>query len=195
MDRLQREYGDFVRTGPNELTIFKPEAYSVLHGSQSRCTKAAWYDVLKPNDSMHSTRIKAVHGERKRVWDRAFSTKAVAGYEPRILKHLDTLDQRLSSIEGHVVNATDLVFFFVADVVGDIVSGVDFAMTRTGKKHFAADLLSSGFKPVGYLNPIPWLLVFLMAVPGFLGPYQRVVKWSKKEVERRLQILVVLVTG
>ena len=75
MDRLRREYGDFVRTGPNELTVFKPEAYAALHGSQSKCTKSAWYDVLKPNDSMHSTRVKGAHGMQKKAWDAAFGAK------------------------------------------------------------------------------------------------------------------------
>ena len=75
MDQLQRTYGDFVRTGPNEITIFRPEAYMALHGPQSKCTKAAWYDVLKPNNSFHSTRVKSMHGKQKRVWDHAFSTK------------------------------------------------------------------------------------------------------------------------
>ena len=75
MDQLHRDFGDFVRTGPNELTIFRPEAYLALHGPQSKCTKAAWYDVLKPSNSMHSTRIKTIHGKQKRVWDHAFSTK------------------------------------------------------------------------------------------------------------------------
>lgn len=75
MDQLHRDFGDFVRTGPNELSIFTPQAYNVLHGSQSKCTKAAWYDVLKPNHTMHSTRDKAVHVRQKRVWDQAFSQK------------------------------------------------------------------------------------------------------------------------
>ena len=75
MDKLYKKYGDIVRTGPNELTIFKPEAYAALHGQQSKCTKAAWYDVLKPNESMHSTRVKANHGRQKRMWERAFSSK------------------------------------------------------------------------------------------------------------------------
>lgn len=75
MDRLRRDYGDFVRTGPSELTVFKPEAYIALHGSQSKCTKAAWYDVLKPNNSMHSTRVKSAHGLQKKAWDVAFGAK------------------------------------------------------------------------------------------------------------------------
>ena len=75
MDQLHQEYGDFVRTGPNELTISSPEAYHALHGPQSICTKAAWYDILKPSNSLHSTRIKAIHDNRRRVWEQAFSTK------------------------------------------------------------------------------------------------------------------------
>lgn len=75
MDRLRRDYGDFVRTGPSELTVFKPEAYTALHGSQSKCTKAAWYDVLKPSNSMHSTRVKSAHGLQKKAWDVAFGAK------------------------------------------------------------------------------------------------------------------------
>ena len=77
MDKLHRQYGDFVRTGPNEITIFTPEAYAALHGPQSKCTKSDWYDVLKPNNSLHSSRVKAFHGKQKRIWDRAFSPKGV----------------------------------------------------------------------------------------------------------------------
>ena len=86
------------------------------------------------------------------------------------------------------MNMTDVVFHYVADVVGDVVSSTNFNMIRSGKKHFAAELLSAGFKPVGYLNPTPWLLIFLMAIPGALGPWFRVVEWSKQEVAKRLKV-------
>ena len=75
MDRLHRKYGDIVRTGPNELSLFSAEAYVALHGAQSHCTKSDWYDVLKPSQSFHSTRVKSIHGRRKLVWERAFSSK------------------------------------------------------------------------------------------------------------------------
>ena len=89
-------------------------------------------------------------------------------YEGCVAEYTEMLHQKLSEKEGQVLNMTDFVFYFVADVVGDIVSGTKFDMIRSGKRHFAADLLSSGFKPVGYLNPMPWLLVLLMALPGIL---------------------------
>ena len=104
------------------------------------------------------------------------------------MSHIDILEQILSEIEGQPFNMTDIVFHFVSDVIGDIVCGTKFDMTRTGKKHFAANLLSARFKPVGYLNPMPWLLVFLMVIPGALRPWHRVVEWSKQEVARRLKV-------
>ena len=83
---------------------------------------------------------------------------------------------------------TDVVFYFVADVIGDIVSGTKFNMIKSGKKHFAAEMLSAGFKPVGYFNPMPWLVAFFMALPGALRPYFRVVEWSRQEIVRRLKV-------
>ena len=83
---------------------------------------------------------------------------------------------------------TDTGFHFVADTIGDVVLSTDFNMVQSGKKHFAANLLSAGFKPVGYLNPVAWLLVFFMAIPGALRPYYKVVEWSKQEIAKRLKV-------
>ena len=115
---------------------------------------------------------------------------AVMEYEDCVVEYTEMLHQKLSEKEGQVLNMTDFVFYFVADVVGDIVSGTKFDMIRSGKRHFAADLLSSGFKPVGYLNPMPWIIVLLMALPGILGPWYRVVEWSKQEITRRLEVRI-----
>ena len=98
------------------------------------------------------------------------------------------LEQLLCKKAGQPVNMTDIVAYFTADTVGDVVLGTDFNMIRSGKMHFAANLLSAGFKPVGYLNPMPWLIVFFMSIPGALGPWFQVVDWAKQEVARRLKV-------
>ena len=113
---------------------------------------------------------------------------AIASYEPRVLSNIATLDKRLSETRGQLINMTDMVFYFVGDLVGDIVFSVDFNMVRSGKKYFAAELLSAGFKPVGYINPIPWLFVLLTAIPGILGPWFRLVNRSQQETVRRLKV-------
>ena len=94
----------------------------------------------------------------------------------------------MSGTQGLSTDMTETVIHFVGDMIGDVVASFNFNMIQSRKKHFAAELLSAGFKPVGYLNPIPWLIVLLMAIPGILNPWSRVVDWSKQEIARRLEV-------
>ena len=92
LEKLHMQYGDFVRTGkpdcmkhdmgvlkviagPNEVTIFRPDALKPIHGYGSKCTKSAWYDNLKPYTAMNTTRIKSEHDRRRRVYDQGLSIK------------------------------------------------------------------------------------------------------------------------
>ena len=74
LDRLHRQYGDYVRTGPNEITIFSPEAILKVLGPASRCSKSPWWDMMWPQLSMVTTRSKPMHDSRRRAWDMGFST-------------------------------------------------------------------------------------------------------------------------
>ena len=75
LDKLHKEYGDFVRTGPNELTIFRAEALPALLGPRSKCIKSPWYDFAKPNVALVTTRDRPFHDKIRRAWDHAFSSK------------------------------------------------------------------------------------------------------------------------
>ena len=87
---LKRKYGDFVRTGeelvsfcvvqevdrnigPSEVTIFHPDVFSMIDGPKTNCIKSEWYDILHPNLSLVTSRIKAIHQARRRQWNRGFS--------------------------------------------------------------------------------------------------------------------------
>ena len=82
----------------------------------------------------------------------------------------------------------DIVFYFVGDLIRNIASNLNFNMVRSGKGHFAAKLISAGFIPIGYLSPIPWLIVLLMQIPGISGPWSRAVEWSRQEIVRRMKV-------
>jgi tryprostatin B 6-hydroxylase len=77
LEAWRRQYGDFVRTGPSEIAIFHPDAVPLILGPRSKCSKSPWYDVTLPMVSMHSTRDKAAHDRRRRIWDRGFNTKGM----------------------------------------------------------------------------------------------------------------------
>ena len=66
--------------GPAELSINTPESFQVIYGPQSKCLKSNWYDQVLPAKSLNTVRDKAVHNQRRQVWDRGFSSKGGLTY-------------------------------------------------------------------------------------------------------------------
>jgi len=100
LQKLHRIYGDFVRIGPNDLSIIDPRGVVVAYGPQSRCTKAPWYGMDGHYNSLQTTRDRADHDRRRRVWIPAFSDKALRGYEARIQTYNDLLIKQLDARVG-----------------------------------------------------------------------------------------------
>ena len=61
--------------GPNEVTIFSPDALPAVLGPGTKCTKTGWYDTLKPLIALNTTRDKGLHDRRRRIWNRGFGQK------------------------------------------------------------------------------------------------------------------------
>jgi hypothetical protein len=117
---LHKKYGPVVRVGSNDLAIADADFVNPIYGHGSKCKKSAWYDSDNPLCSMHTTRSKAVHDKRRRVWSPAFSDKALRGYEKRLEPFADSLLQRLQSFEGESVNVAKWFNYFGYDVMGDL---------------------------------------------------------------------------
>jgi hypothetical protein len=77
VDKLHRQYGDYVRVGPRELSITDPRALPFIYGPTSQTMKGPFYDGAQPYISVHSTRNKKDHSRRRKGWDRAFSSKCM----------------------------------------------------------------------------------------------------------------------
>ncbi|KAM3425617.1 hypothetical protein BST61_g7564 [Cercospora zeina] len=84
IDELHKKYGSYVRIGPNMLSVIDPQIMTPAFGPGTKVIKGPWYDGSRPHDSMHTTRDKAWHDRRRRVWAPAFSDKALREYEPLI---------------------------------------------------------------------------------------------------------------
>jgi cytochrome P450 len=52
---------------------------------------------------MHTTRDKAIHDRRRRIWSPAFSDKALRGYENRVQKYNDLLIKQISAFSGMIL--------------------------------------------------------------------------------------------
>lgn len=100
MKRLHDQYGPFLRVGPNDISVIDADGMQVVSAQDSKCIKGPWYDQDHPHISMHTTRSRAIHDRRRKVWTPAFSDKALRGYEHRVQAFNDLLITKLDETKG-----------------------------------------------------------------------------------------------
>ena len=188
LDKLRGQYGDYVRTGPNELTIYNPTAVPLIHGSESPCTKADWYDNLEPLHAVNTTRSKQLHEKRRRIWDMGFSQKSLDMYEPRVLYHASQLGSQLTASAGKPVNATEWFSYFAFDVMSELSFGKPLGMLQSGNSHYVRDLLIKGIMVLGPLTPVPWLFHLFGSLPRMTADWLAYRAWVLVQLKQRMQI-------
>lgn len=101
---LVKKHGPIVRIGSNDFAIADADFVQPIYGMGAKCAKASWYDGDYPLSPLRTTRIKAVHDRRRRIWSPAFSEKALRGYEKRLEPFADLLVERLRGFGGEPVD-------------------------------------------------------------------------------------------
>ena len=66
LDRLHQQYGEYVRAGPNLLSISDPDIVNVVHGPATTFDKAEWYQAGKPLTTLHQMSDRVMHDKRRR---------------------------------------------------------------------------------------------------------------------------------
>ncbi|KAL4746149.1 hypothetical protein BDW72DRAFT_207594 [Aspergillus terricola var. indicus] len=191
LEEMHRQYGDFVRTGPRELSINRPSAVHAFCGPQSPCTKPTWYSHVsddKTKISLNSTRDPDVHRRRRRAWDRGFSMKALATYEPRVQHKLEVLVSQIHSHLGQPLDIAQWTMYFSFDVMGLVGFSKDFCQLEEAKEHAAIKELHEQMLFLGYLKPIPWVLTILGAIQGLVGNYGQFMTYCADRItEKKLE--------
>lgn len=72
LEELHHTYGDYVRTGPNEITIFTPDAIDQVYGINSACIKAPSWDMIWAVTSPITTRSEVDHASGRKAWEKGF---------------------------------------------------------------------------------------------------------------------------
>jgi hypothetical protein len=191
VENLHKKYNsDIVRTGPRELSIISVEAIPLIHGPASKCTKGPWYEQLHhlEGSSMHNTRSKKDHRERRRGWDRALNAKSLREYEPRINRHTLNL---ISKLHEHAqepsVRISNWVNFYSFDVIGDIGFSRSFGMIERGEEDSLIEMLHKSMWVMAVFNHVPWALSLLSR----LGAARDVLKftaWTTQTLGERAKV-------
>ncbi|KAL5339970.1 cytochrome P450 [Aspergillus crustosus] len=189
LKEMQEEYGDFVRTGPSEITVFHPDIFMAIDGPSSKCIKAEWYDLLHPSTGLVTTREKDLHRERRRRWNRGFTPKALSQYKSKILPPISQLDSCLKSAirQNQVSEVSDLIFWLTFDRMGEFVLGKSFDMLQNQKWHDIIVLLQRAMSLLGPLGPTPWVVQIafkLLPRVGVLGDWFTMMAWCEGQVRR-----------
>jgi len=137
--------------------------------------------------AVHTTRSRAIHDKRRRIWSPAFSDKALRGYEKRVEPYADALLQRLKDFEGGPVNVAKWFNFFGYDVMGDLAFGKDFQMLESGNEHFAINLLNEGMQPMALMLPT-WFFRVITAIPGLAAGYFKFIGYCNQQLQNRIEV-------
>lgn len=185
---LHEEYGDFVRIGSNEVSILHPRAVEAIYGPGSQCQKGTWYDLHRPMVSMQTTRSHSVHDKRRRVWSKAFSDKALRGYQQRIKTYQDRLIASIASFGDQPLNITKYFNSYGFDVMGDLAFGKSFDMLLSNEGHWAINLLTQGLEPLGLVLPV-WFFRMLLGIPSLTKDWWKFINYCSQMLDQRMTVM------
>ncbi|RFU80501.1 cytochrome p450 [Trichoderma arundinaceum] len=184
---LHKQYGPYVRIGPNDLSIVDPEGMPVVLGPNSKCRKSEWYGQDMPYISTNTTRDRKLHDRRRRILTPAFTDKFLRGYMMRTQKFNELLIARIDDHEGKPMNVTKWFHLHGFDVMGDLVFNKSFNMLQSGETHWAIKLLEDGTHIQGYAFP-PWLYRVFATLPGMGSGYRRFVQLCIDQLDERMKL-------
>jgi hypothetical protein len=193
--QLQKEYGDYVRTGPRELSIFDPAAVQPILGFQSKTTKGPHYDILEK--SLNLTRDKSWHRQRRKVWDIAMKA-SLSGYAPRVEEFTDQLLARFKAEQGKPVSLLEFMSHYSYDVSSDLAFGDPLGFTKGEESETAKWVLTvfeQAIDALGLMYHLPWLLKALGTINSIAGPVKVWTDWSIAKMDARIAVCMHLISS
>ncbi|KAJ5970326.1 Cytochrome P450 [Penicillium vulpinum] len=125
------------------------------------------------------------HRKRRKAWDRGFSVKALATYEPRVKNKVDQFSSYIESNLGQSIDATAWSMFLSFDIMGNVGFGKEFNNLSTRIEHPAIKGVHDHMAIVGTLSHIPWLLNIASRIPGAASGFSSFFRWCGDEIEQK----------
>ncbi|KAL4259956.1 Cytochrome P450 superfamily protein [Pleurotus pulmonarius] len=164
--KLHDQYGPFVRTGPNELSIADADAVAPVLGSQG-LPKGKYYDARQDPTAPRNLIILRgeEHTARRRLWNRGMSGDSLREYEGLISERAHELVERLAGLEGSV-DFSKWLSFFSFDFMGDMAFGSGFGMIQDGQDSKGLwKALEDFMYAAAVVSHIPWASCFIQKIP------------------------------
>ncbi|KAF8537451.1 cytochrome P450 [Trichophaea hybrida] len=186
-DKLHKEYGDFVRVGPRELSISHPAAIHAIYGVNLQKSLYYGYSGSGNEASLFLLRDGQLHARRRQAWDRALNGTSLGSYVPKLRVGVEQLVTELKARAGESVDISEWAKFFAFDMIGSVGLGKSYGCMESGKLHEALPALEGGNWFFAVPGLVPWLMKCLFSIPGAGGAMVSFYKWCTHEMELRIQ--------
>ncbi|PWN36340.1 cytochrome P450, partial [Meira miltonrushii] len=189
--KLHDRYGDIVRVGPRELSINDPNAVTSILGGTSKCVKGPWYQGVHGGKgeralNLHVTMNPTHRRQRRRIWDQAFSVRALQSYEEQLLASTRQVMQQLNKLAGEkeAVPVDQWCCLYSFDIMGELGFSRSFNMVQKGKFSNEIHLLESFMSAVMIIGNVPYLSHILRLLPNPLVAFD---DYTEEAVKERVQ--------
>ncbi|KAH7095538.1 cytochrome P450 [Paraphoma chrysanthemicola] len=167
--RKHQQYGDYIRVGPNEISITDPKYIPMIHGNKSKFPKGPWYEHMLPDQPPSLIAILPYdeHKSRRKVWDEVLTPKALRVYEKRINSLINDLQDVFAEFAKNG-EAFDLALWtehLLFDAIGKIAFNVEFHSIRDRTPHFYVDFIHQALKFVASFANVSWIKPLLAKLP------------------------------
>jgi cytochrome P450 len=192
--KLHEKYGDVIRIGPRELSVNDPAALTTIYGGTGvsmKATRGPFYDFTVESTKARSRNLQSTptmsdHAARRKVWDAAFSIKAVKGYEENIIKNTNLLISQIDKAgsDGSSVDLGQWCSWYGFDVMGELGFGRGFGMLKAAKTAHAIELLESGVILIMATGNIPYIMALVRNLPNPIRVFE---DWIRQTMEYRVK--------
>ncbi|KAJ6057061.1 uncharacterized protein N7446_007961, partial [Penicillium canescens] len=128
LHKLHQKHGDYVRLGPNVVSVRDLDALKIIYGINKGYQKTDFYCVQqqlakgRPTPTLFTTTDEEFHAAIKRPISSAYSMSTLTEFEPFVDKTISTFFRKLDGFveSGRVCDIAAWLQFYAFDVIGEL---------------------------------------------------------------------------
>ncbi|TDZ30108.1 Cytochrome P450 monooxygenase gsfF [Colletotrichum spinosum] len=136
LTELHRKYGEFVRYGPDKLSIIAEEVVPLVYQKGGRrLPKTEYYDAFGSKiPNVFGMRDVDMHSARRRLMSHSFSLSSVKDMEHYLDANINILCEKIATFarEGTPFDLKKLLQYYIIDVLGELAFSRSFGAQITG---------------------------------------------------------------
>jgi hypothetical protein len=115
---------------------------------------------------------------------------ALESYEAPIQKYADQLDRYIEKRIGQPINATQSLYWFSFDVMGQFAFSRSFGLLENERWDETIESLHNGMSLMGPLSPVPWLvqMIFKITFLPDVRKWKDMNTWISRQLKERLKV-------